>query len=382
MNAVIKSPRPDACAEGRWRDLLASLGPQLEAEGRRCDAENQFVSANLDQLEALGFFALGVPAPFGGGGASYAEVCDMLRSLGRWDGATALTLSMHTHQVFVADWRRRNGGAPTEGLLRRVAGEGARLLSSGGSDWLPGSGRAEKVEGGYRITARKVFSSGAPAGDVMMTCALFEDGEGGPEVLHFPISMHEAGVEVLDGWDTLGMRGTASQDVGIKDVFVAEAAVGARRPPGAWHPVFHMISMIAFPLIYAVYAGIADGARAKALELAGRKAADIAVQLCVGEMETAHMAMDVAFQAMVEAGQGTPSPQTTGRIMTLRQLVGRSAMDVGSAALDCAGGAGFYRAGGLEQRFRDLQAARFHPLQEKPQQLYAGRLALGVSVDG
>lgn len=381
MNAVIRTPRPDACAQGRWREILEQTGPELEAEGRRCDAENRFVSANLDRLEALGFFALGVPAEFGGGAAPYAEVCAMLRALGRWDGATALTLSMHTHQVFVADWRRRNGGAPTEGLLKRVAQEGARLLSSGGSDWLPGSGRADKVEGGYRITARKVFSSGAPAGDVMMTCAI-ADGPDGPEVLHFPISMHEDGVEVLEGWDTLGMRGTASQDVTIEGVLLPEAAVGARRPPGVWHPIFHMISMVAFPLIYSVYAGIADGARATALELARKRAADPAVQIAVGEMETAHAAMDVACQAMVEAGQGTPSPQTTGKVMTLRQLVGRGAIEVGAKALDCAGGAGFYRAAGLEQRFRDLQAARFHPLQEKPQQLYAGRLALGVSVDG
>ena len=48
------------------------------------------------------------------------------------------------------------------------------LLSSGGSDWIGGSGKAEKVEGGYRITARKVFTSGAPAGDLLMTGAVAE----------------------------------------------------------------------------------------------------------------------------------------------------------------------------------------------------------------
>ena len=51
---------------------------------------------------------------------------------------------------------------------------------------------------------------------------------------------------------------------------------------------------------------------------------------------------------------------------------------VGVAA---AGGAGFYRASGVEIRFRDLQGARFHPLQEKPQQVLAARMALGLPID-
>ena len=58
--------------------------------------------------------------------------------------------------------------AAVEPLLKRIASERILLMSSGGSDWLGGSGKAEKVEGGYRITARKVFSSGAPTGDILM----------------------------------------------------------------------------------------------------------------------------------------------------------------------------------------------------------------------
>jgi alkylation response protein AidB-like acyl-CoA dehydrogenase len=365
-----------------WRELIEAIGPELEAEGRACDRDNRFVARNLDRLEAAGLFALGVPSEFGGAGAGPAELGAMIRAVGRFDGSTALALAMHTHQVAIATWRRANTGAPTEGPLRAVGQDGKRLLSSGGSDWLPGSGEAVKVEGGFRVQAVKAFSSGSPDGDLLMTCAVYDDPVEGPTVLHFGVPMSAPEVSIRETWDTLGMRGTASQDVAITDVFVPEAAVGARRPPGHWHPVFHMISMVAFPLIYSVYAGVADGARAAALELARKRAADPAVQIAVGEMETAHTAMDIAFHAMVAAGEGTPSPETTGRIMTLRQLVGRGAIEVGSKALDCAGGAGFYRTAGLEQRFRDLQAARFHPLQEKPQQLYAARIALGLSVDG
>lgn len=381
MNAIVieatTAPKVD------WRAQLHGMEDQIEASGRESDLAGTFVSHNLDILEGRGFFALGVPADLGGGGAPYAEVAAMLRAVGRLDGSTALTLSMHTHQVMVAEWKRRVQAAPTEGLLRRVADEGLRIVSSGGSDWLPGSGRAEKVEGGYRIFARKVFSSGSPDGDMLATSAICQDGAADPVVLHFSLPLKAEGVTVLANWDTLGMRGTGSQDVQIEGAFVPDAAISGMRPAGKWHPMFHLISMIAFPLIYSVYAGVADRAREIALAMAAKRATDDIALIGVGELENAHAAMNLAIAAMVELGAtASPSPETTHRIMTLRGLVGRSALEVGSKALEAAGGAGFYRSAGLERRFRDLQAARFHPLQDRQQQLYAGRFVLGRDIDG
>jgi alkylation response protein AidB-like acyl-CoA dehydrogenase len=48
--------------------------------------------------------------------------------------------------------------------------------------------------------------------------------------------------------------------------------------------------------------------------------------------------------------------------------------------MELAGGAGFYRSAGLERCFRDVQGARYHPLQQGPQAQYAGAMALGVPV--
>lgn len=365
-----------------WQEILEKIGPELERRGRDCDRMGTFVSANLNELQDYGFFALGVPTELGGGGLDFTGMCRMLRTLGRWDGSTALTLSMHSHQVMVPEWKRRVMGAPTEGLLKRIAEEGVRLVSSGGSDWLPGSGRAEKVDGGYMITARKVFSSGSPDGSILMTSAVYNDPVKGPQVLHFPLPMKSDGVKVLSNWDTLGMRGTGSNDVQIDGVFVPDAAIAATRDPDVWHFLFHLISMIAMPLVYSVYAGIADGIRQNALELVRKKKSDPAILMAVGEMENAFASLNLAYAAMTACGNDKPSEETTNRVMTLRQLVGKAALDVASKALDVGGGAGFYRAAGLELRFRDMQAARFHPLQEKTQQAYAASMALGISIDG
>lgn len=381
MNAIALKDKPSQASN--WRELLPQIGPELEAVGRDCDRTGAFVSHNLDRLQALGFFALGVPEDLGGGGATLEDMAAMLRTLARYDGSTALTLSMHSHQVMTAEWRRRVQGAPTEGLLKRVAGEGVRILSSGGSDWLPGSGRAEKVEGGYRIFARKVFSSGAPAGDLMNTCAIYDDPQFGPMVLHFALPLKDPAVTVVETWDALGMRGTASHEVAIEGAFIADAGISGTREPGRWHPLFHTISMLAFPLIFSVYAGVADAARDLALGLARRKTQDTLGLLAVGDLENAHTAMDLAHAALVQAGASSaPSPETTNRVMTLRGLVGRAALEVGSKAMDVAGGTGFSRSAGLEQRYRDLQGARHHPLQDRQQQLVAGRIALGLEIDG
>ena len=105
-------------------------------------------------------------------------------------------------------------------------------------------------------------------------------------VLHFgvPMSRRKCG---SDTWHTLGMRGTGSHDVIIEGHFVPDAAVALKRKAGEWHPLFQIIATIAFPLIYAVYLGVAESARDIAIDLARRKRADRARHRLAGRMDTA-----------------------------------------------------------------------------------------------
>jgi acyl-CoA dehydrogenase len=364
-----------------WERLAHEVGPELAARAATADAEDAFVGENLKALKARGFHTAGVPAELGGGGASHAELAHMLRTLARYCGSTALALSMHTHQVAVPAWRWRRTPEAVEGLLKRIVAEKLTLVSSGGSDWLDGSCKAVQVEGGFRISGRKVFASGSPDGDLLMTMAVLETPEG-PTVLHLPIPMKADGVRILDTWRTLGMRGTGSHDLELDGVFVPEAAVAVRRAAGKWHPVMHTVSLMAFPLIYAVYVGLAEAARDKALELARARKSSPDVELVIGEMETELAAARLAFADMLAcAASEEPGAAATNRIMTGRTLVGRAAIRAVEKAMEAAGGAGFYRKTGLERIFRDVQAARYHPLQEKAQSRLAARVALGSDID-
>jgi alkylation response protein AidB-like acyl-CoA dehydrogenase len=366
-------------------DIARELGPIFAKHANETADEDKFVADNYALLKSSGLVEAGVPVELGGGGASVDELATMLRTLGYHCGSTGLAFSMHTHQVAIPAWRwtHQKATAPVlEPLLRRVAKERIVLLSSGGSDWIGGSGKAEKADGGYRITARKVFSSGAPVGDLLMTSAVLE-GEGEPPtVLHFGIPMNSPQVKVLDTWRALGMRGTGSHDVQIDGHVVPEAAVPVRRKAGEWHPLFEIVATIAFPLIYSVYLGVAESARDIAIELARKKKPGHHTVTLAGRMDTELTAARLAQESMLAAVRlNVPSAPTVNQVMIGRHLVARHAIATVELAMETAGGAGFYRAAGLERRFRDIQAARYHPLQSSLQAEYAGAMALGLPVD-
>lgn len=373
-------------AQPTTNDLVAIarlLGQDFAKRAAEVDETDTFVAEHYDALKAAGLVDAGVPQELGGGGHDVESLAAMLRELARHCGSTALAFAMHTHQVAIPAWRWAHQKAtPVEPLLRRVAAERIILLSSGGSDWIAGSGKAEKVEGGYRITARKMFCSGAPVGTLLMTSAVWEGADDGPQVLHFGIPMNSPNVRIIPVWKTLGMRATGSHDVLIDGHVVPDAAIALKRKAGEWHLMFHIIAMIAIPLIYSVYVGVAESARDIALELARKRRPDPHVTELAGRMETELRGAQLAHASMLAAARSNkPGPETTNDVMIGRSLVARHAIAAVELAMETAGGAAFYRAAGLERRFRDIQGARYHPMQSGPQATFAGSIALGLPTD-
>jgi alkylation response protein AidB-like acyl-CoA dehydrogenase len=364
-----------------WLTLAESLGTEFAAREIEADERDLFVADNIAKLKSTGLTAAGVPVELGGGGASYGDLCAVLRILGRHSSSTALAFAMHTHQVMIPTWRWQHQNAPVEGLLRRVATEQLILLSSGGSDWLQSAGTAIKVDGGFLITARKVFASGAPIANLLITSAVYEDPEAGPTVLHFGVPMTAQGVAIEATWQAMGMRGTGSHDVILSNVFVPDTAIALRREQGKWHFIFHLISMVAFPLIYSVYVGVAEATRDRAVQLAIKHRTDEHLCYRVGGLENELTAAKLALQHMISTAiVSQPDFETTNQIMTGRTLVAKAVLKVADLAMEIAGGSAFYRKLGLEKLFRDLQGARYHPLREEAQRKLSGQLALKLDL--
>ncbi len=366
-----------------WLGRADEIGAQIAATAARHDAEESFVEDGYRALREAGFMRALIPVEFGGGGVEYRTICAVVRRLGTYCGSTALAFSMHCHLVALPVWRWRHQQAPVEGLLRRIAAENLILISTGGSDWLPGSGKAVKVDGGYRVTGRKIFCSGSPMGDILITGAVDEAAEGGPAVLHFGVPFSAEGVRRLDTWHVMGMRGTGSHDVALENVFVPDAAIVARRPAGKWSPLFHLLYPLAFPLVYSAYVGVAEGARARALEIVRNRPNPKAAVVAAGRLENAYARAELALERMIALHETeAPGPERTGRSAIARTLTGQAAVETVERAMELVGGMSFHRDAGLERAFRDVQGARFHPLTEVPQLELAGRLALGLDIDG
>jgi acyl-CoA dehydrogenase len=366
-----------------WRAAAEEMARSFRARAAEHDNADSFVAENYAALKDAKMFSAGVPLELGGGGASYDELAIIVRTLARGCSSTGLAFAMHTHPVALTVWRWRHDKAPVEPLLRRIASEELILVSSGGSDWLQGGGVAERVEGGYRITGTKAFASGSPSGDLLMTSAVYEDPEAGPTVLHFGLPLKAAGVRLADTWRAHGMRGTGSGDVVIEGFFLADAAVGVKRPQGKWHRLFHIISMQAFPIIYSAYLGVAEAARNAVVEGASRRVASADLTQLIGAMETELLAAQVAVDEMVRMGvTAQPGPETTSRVFALKSIATRSMLKSMDHALAASGGAAFRREHPLEALSRDIQGARYHPVSELAQLTLTGREVLGLSLDG
>lgn len=370
-----------------WVALARDVGPAFAARAADFDEADAFVAENYAELTARRFFSAGVPAELGGGGAAHPELCAMLRELARHCGSTALALSMHTHLLAMTVWRWREG-QPVEPLLRRVAQEQIVLVSTGASDWLDSSGTADKVAGGYRVTGRKIFGSGSPAGTLLVTSAVYDDPADGPTVLHFPVPLAAEGVTVLDNWRTLGMRATGSHDVLLENVFVPDGAVSLRRPKGQWHTFFNAVAAIALPLVMSVYAGVAEAASDLALGIARKKSErglDPHLPYLLGEMDNTLVTAQLAVQGMVDLCDDyafEPTVQTANAVLIRKTVAANACIQTAEKALEVAGGGAFFRSVGLERLLRDVHGSQFHPLQEKRQHLFTGRVALGLDPVG
>jgi acyl-CoA dehydrogenase len=246
---------------------------------------------------------------------------------------------------------------------------------------MDSNGTAQRVEGGYRVSARKPFASGSPLGNILVTSAAFDDGSGSPEVLHFPVSMSLEGISILEDWKAMGMRSTGSHTVVLSDVFVPDEAVALRRPRGKFHPVWNTVIAVAMPLIMSVYVGLAESAAMKAQNLAVKRRADPSVPFLLGEMYNALTAAQLAVDDMVRLVANlefTPSTELSSRMLTRKTLAATQVIRTAEKALELAGGAGFYCSAGLERLLRDAHAAQYHPLPEKRQQAFTGRVLMGL----
>ena len=355
------------------------ISTTLAEHAARHDRDGSFVDEAFDALRDEGILAMAVPTELGGGGATFREVAAKQRELARHCSSTALASAMHQHVTCFTVWRWRRGLPGAEATLKRIAQEGIILVSTGGADFTHPRGTAVKAEGGYRVSGRKVFCSQSVRGTVLSTMFAYDDPEQGQRVLNMAVPVASEGVTVLDNWDTMGMRGTASNDIVLEDVFVPDERVTANRPYGVVDPPFQVILSIAIPIISAVYLGVAEAAYDAAVAAVASKADDPIVQRQVGMMRhrlrVASWALDRAYDEIGDDPE--PSLELAEAAMIAKREIAESGIAVCDIAMELAGGPAFFKGNVIERCYRDIRGIKFHPLTPELSLLMSGRLALG-----
>ena len=376
MNTAVARIKESADPQ-KWIAVARQLGQEFGERAYAYDDEGSFVHENYADLRDYNLFSAGIPSELGGGGASHEEICGIIREIGRYCGSTGLSFAMHSHPVALNVLKYRNGDEKAKAALIKIATSELIIAGTGANDWLASNGEAVETEGGYLVNAHKRFVSGSPGADLFVTSALFNSANG-QEVLHFAIPFKADGISIQSNWNTLGMRGTGSNDVILRDVFVPAAAIAARRPAGVWHPMWDMILPVALPMIVSCYVGLAESAVDLAVASAKNKPHLAPV---VGEMKSELAIAQLAVGDMVRIGDNyafAPSMENTDAILTRKSIAARAVKTSVELAANIIGGPGFFRSHPFERVVRDIRAIQFHPLPEKHQQLFSGRIALGL----
>jgi indole-3-acetate monooxygenase len=301
-----------------------------------------------------------------------------------------------------------DGGYITAFLDQSVARTMYRDLQFGTAAAATPTGQALRVPGGYRVSGRFPFASGCQHCEwVWLGCVVTADGtpladdNGVPETRQSMVKLSQC--EILDTWYTTGLRGTGSNDLVVKDVFVAAEHTFSFQDRDL---IKRSGPLYAFPFMFAsksspVALGIARRAIEVLIESATGKSArrytlgehpeppkmmrdDVFIQEAVGLADTKlTSARAYLFEVMGDLWNTLvrgeePTPAQIARFTTTHAYVVGVCVDVVQLVFKAAGGTAVYQRGPLDRCLRDVLTMNQHVIGTLRVYEMAGRLLLGL----
>ncbi|MCZ4497733.1 MAG: hydroxylase [Marmoricola sp.] len=299
-------------------EQIAALGAENEKLGRLTDS-----AAGL--LRGAGVMRMLQPAAFGGEEAHPRAWAEATMRLAQLDGATGWLsgiVGVHPWEMAFLDPQAQ----------AEVWAEDPDVWV--GSPYAP-MGVLKPVDGGYVFSGHWQFSSGTDHCQWLFLGALMGDAAGvplldPPQLVHVLIPRSDYTI-VEDSWDVVGLRGTGSKDIVVKEAFIPEyRTIGynslvdgsAWRDRGLTNPTYQMPFSSIFPLgITSAIIGICEGALAHHLayqrtrvQITGRKVKDdpyvmSAVAEAAAEIRASRVVLlDNVSRAYDEVAAGTVHP--------------------------------------------------------------------------
>ncbi len=385
-------------ATPRQRHVMALAGEMARILADRvagADAASRFPIENYAALHRSGYLRLALPVAHGGAGADVFDMVLAQEIIGRADASTALVCGMNLSLM----GRVLDNAAWPEPVLgdicRILAAEGGTInncvtevdlgsISRGG---LP-SMVAEKVAGGWRLTGRKIFVTGAPVLRFLATATVLPPTASAPtgELVTALVEGGSPGLRIEDAWSgSLGLRGCGNDDVVYDKVFVPDARIVERLPIGD-HRRPQGGSAWSLPLA-AISLGIGQAACDAAAHYANNRApaalgAPIAgqphIQQWIGQME---MQLRAARALLHDTARAAVAGHIAGAalvpaVAAAKYVCTNAACAVTETALRVAGGFSLTRSLPLERLFRDARGGLFQPPQDDLALMLVGRTTL------
>jgi alkylation response protein AidB-like acyl-CoA dehydrogenase len=387
-------------AQGRAFDSVLSDEKLARFASRAAayDRENRFFQEDFDELRASKYLLLPVPTQFGGYGLSLAEVCREQRRLAYYAPATALAVNMHLYWLGIAADLWRGGDRSLEWVLREAAA--GEIFAAGhaesGNDIpvLLSTTKAERVDGGYRFTGRKMFGSLTPVWTRFGLHGMDTSDPKEPKIVHAFMPRDSAGYLIKETWDVLGMRATRSDDTILENAFVPDRYIARVVPAGGAGIDHFVLGVLAWALMgfgnvyyglakramdHAVHALKSKGSLALSRSMAYHPEAQHAIAEMAIELESIGSHLDrVAEDWSNRVNHGAEWP---AKIFAAKYRAVEGSWRVVDLGLEVTGGGGIFRSAGYERLLRDARLGRIHPASSFLTHEVVAKTALGISLD-
>ncbi|GHF36036.1 hypothetical protein GCM10018790_12540 [Kitasatospora xanthocidica] len=248
---------------------------EVAADAERHDRDGSYVTEAHRALAAAGLMGATVPAAHGGLGVrSLLDTAACLERIAFADASAALVLHMQLSRGLGLAAGPSDPGS--EGLLRAMADGSAYVAGAAteaGAGYFTVRTTAEpKEDGPATVSGRKIMVSGAPAATHFAVRLRIRTPEG--DRLGSAVVPRSAAVEVVDDWDGLGMRGSASTTVRFHDAEALPWSLAVRGPWGVHDPRALGGRMLSSGAMLGIYLGLATAAHHTLLTALRRAGAD------------------------------------------------------------------------------------------------------------
>jgi alkylation response protein AidB-like acyl-CoA dehydrogenase len=385
----------------RLLGLTARLADDFATRADEHDRDNTFPFENFDALKEARYTALPIAEELGGLGGTLLDLCLCQERLAQGDASTALAVNMHLFAVgsMAEQMEMSNPQAMLmAGMLAQqkwIIGGGFTEAEIGGNWGYPTTTAVRQEHDGVKgfvLNGRKTFTSMAPIIDFFAINTSATDEDGNTVIGMFTVPRATPGLEIVETWDTMSMRATASHDLVIKGCWVPEAAMVGMRQPGDADVGANIILSWFCGSVSSVYLGIAVGARDFAYDWAKTRKPVLferpishfpGVQFHAADIEIELAAARALVRQTVQewlAG-GLREREDLARIILPKYVATNTAVRVVDQAMSIVGAPGIFRRHPMQRFYRDVRPGPFHPMTNDVAKELIGKTALGIPME-